>query len=93
MTQQGSRLAGKVAIVTGAGRNIGRAEALSLMREGAKIVVNDVGGAEDVVKEIRDAGGDAVADNHSASSWAGGEASSCGMWRVASRRREAKRFR
>ena len=74
MTQQGSRLAGKVAIVTGAGRNIGRAEALSLMREGAKIVVNDVGGAEDVVKEIRDAGGEAVADSHSASSWAGGEA-------------------
>jgi len=74
MTQQGGRLAGKVAIVTGAGRNIGRAEALSLAREGAKIVVNDVGGAEDVAKEIRDAGGEAVADGHSASSWAGGEA-------------------
>lgn len=74
MTTGSGRLAGKVAIVTGAGRNIGRAEALSLAREGARIVVNDVGGANDVVQEIRDAGGEAVADPNSASSWSGGEA-------------------
>ena len=65
-------LAGKVAIVTGAGRGIGRETALALAREGAKVVVNDLGvaldgtqGAENpadmVVAEIRAAGGEAVA--------------------------------
>jgi len=64
-------LEGKVAIVTGAGRGIGRGEALLLAREGAKVVVNDVGGgfdgkgehhgpADDIVKEIRDLDGEAV---------------------------------
>ena len=64
-------LEGKVAIVTGAGRGIGRGEALLLAKEGAKVVVNDIGGgfdgkgehhgpADDVVKEIRDFGGEAV---------------------------------
>ncbi len=64
-------LEGKVAIVTGAGRGIGRGEALLLAREGAKVVVNDVGGgfdgagqhhgpADEVVKEIREMGGEAV---------------------------------
>lgn len=64
-------LRGKVAIVTGAGRGIGRGEALLLAKEGAKVVVNDVGGgfdgkgehhgpADDIVKEIRDFGGEAV---------------------------------
>ncbi len=67
------RLAGKVAIVTGAGRGIGRGEALALASEGAAVVVNDLGGtaagegadtspAEQVVEEIRAAGGKAVAN-------------------------------
>ena len=69
----GNRLAGKVAIVTGAGRGIGRAEALALTAEGAKAVVNDLGGggdgsgashsaADEVVAEIKKLGGDAVAN-------------------------------
>jgi len=66
-------LEGKVAVITGAGRGIGREEALLMAKQGAKIVVNDLGGhfdgtgqsrspAEDVVKEIRAAGGEAVAN-------------------------------
>ncbi|APR78479.1 Oxidoreductase, short chain dehydrogenase/reductase family protein [Minicystis rosea] len=65
-------LDGKVAIITGAGGGIGRAEALLFAREGAKVVVNDLGGARDgsgqgdaaaskVVAEIEAAGGSAVA--------------------------------
>jgi NAD(P)-dependent dehydrogenase (short-subunit alcohol dehydrogenase family) len=66
-------LEGKVAIITGAGRGIGREEALLMAKNGAKVVVNDLGGhfdgtgqsrspAEEVVKEIRAGGGEAVAN-------------------------------
>src|SRR5271169_943405 len=69
-------LTGKVAVITGAGRGIGREEALLLAKHGAKVVINDLGGhfdgtgqsrspAEDVVKEIRSAGGEAVANYES----------------------------
>ena len=79
MTQQpGSaiRFDGKVAIVTGAGNGLGRSHALELARRGAKIVVNDLGGAVDgtsssataaqkVVEEIRAMGGEAIANGAS----------------------------
>ncbi len=79
------RFEGKVALVTGAGRGIGRAEALLLASEGAKVVVNDVGGASDgsgsdagpaqqVVDEITAAGGEGAANTDDISTWAGGEA-------------------
>jgi len=75
---------GKVALVTGAGRGIGRSESLLLASEGAKVVVNDLGGsgsgegadstpAQEVVDEIKAAGGDAVANYDDCASWAGGE--------------------
>jgi NAD(P)-dependent dehydrogenase (short-subunit alcohol dehydrogenase family) len=78
------RLAGKVAIVTGAGRGIGRGEALALASEGAKVVVNDLGGAvdgsgastspaEDVVAEITKLGGEAVANYDSVATKEGGD--------------------
>lgn len=77
-------LDGKVAIVTGAGGGIGRATALLFGREGAKVVVNDVGGARDgsgesaspaeaVVAEIRALGGRAVASPQSVATRAGAE--------------------
>jgi len=76
---------GRVVIVTGAGNGIGREHALLFASEGAKVVVNDLGGARDgsggsagpaqaVVEEIVAAGGEAVANTDDISSWAGAEA-------------------
>jgi NAD(P)-dependent dehydrogenase (short-subunit alcohol dehydrogenase family) len=76
---------GRVCIVTGAGRGIGREHALMLAAEGAKVVVNDLGGsaagegadagpAQQVVDEIIAAGGEAVANTDDISDWAGAEA-------------------
>jgi len=75
-------LDGKVVIVTGAGGGIGREHSLALSKEGAAIVVNDLGGARDgtgaghtmaekVVAEIKAAGGEAVANFDDVSSMAG----------------------
>ena len=75
-------LDGKVAIVTGAGRGIGREEALQLAAEGASVVVNDVGAsstgegsdvhpAEQTVADIKAAGGEAALNTDDVSSWAG----------------------
>jgi NAD(P)-dependent dehydrogenase (short-subunit alcohol dehydrogenase family) len=80
----GNRLKDKVAIVTGAGRGIGRGEALSLASEGSKVVVNDLGGtsagtgastspADEVVAEIKRMGGDAVANYDSVTDPKAGE--------------------
>lgn len=74
---------GQVALVTGAGRGLGRAYALELARRGAKVVVNDLGGsvegessdlspAEQVVKEIKDAGGEAITNGDSVAEYDGG---------------------
>ena len=79
------RLEGRSAVVTGAGRGIGRAVALLLAEEGASVVVNDPGvsvdgtGQDDgpaaqVVEEIKAAGGNAVANTDTVATSAGGEA-------------------
>lgn len=65
----------RVAIITGAGRGLGRAYAIFLAAYGAKVVVNDVGeSAQHVVDEIRSAGGEAVACTESVATAAGGQA-------------------
>jgi NAD(P)-dependent dehydrogenase (short-subunit alcohol dehydrogenase family) len=73
---------GRVAIVTGAGRGVGRSYALMLAKHGAKVVVNDLGSqadgvgqdqtpAQEVVATIKAAGGEAVADGSDISDWNG----------------------
>jgi NAD(P)-dependent dehydrogenase (short-subunit alcohol dehydrogenase family) len=82
MTTSTRALEGRVAIITGAGRGIGREHALLFAAEGAKVVVNDLGGAPDgsgtdqapaqlVVDEILAAGGEAVADHEDVADWDG----------------------
>src|SRR5437763_989074 len=77
-------LDGRVAIITGAGRGIGREHALLFAQEGAKVVVNDLGGAmdgtgddrtpaEQVVDEIRAMGGEAIANADNVADWEGGQ--------------------
>ncbi len=77
-------LDGRVAVITGAGRGIGREHALLFASEGAKVVVNDLGGAVDgsgddrtpaqqVVAEIEAAGSEAVANDDDVADWQGGK--------------------
>src|SRR5688500_19450306 len=77
-------LDGRVAIITGAGRGIGREHALLFASEGAKLVINDLGGAidgsgddrtaaEQVVDEIKAMGGEAVANGDNVADWEGGQ--------------------
>jgi NAD(P)-dependent dehydrogenase (short-subunit alcohol dehydrogenase family) len=74
--------AGRIAVVTGAGRGLGRQHALLLAREGAKVVVNDIGASVDgtgrddsfaaeTVAEIRKMGGEAIVNGDDVSSWSG----------------------
>ena len=84
-TRGGIRFDGQVAIVTGAGAGLGRVYALELASRGARVVVNDLGGARDgagagskspadeVVKEIKEAGGEAIANYESVSTPDGGQ--------------------
>jgi NAD(P)-dependent dehydrogenase (short-subunit alcohol dehydrogenase family) len=77
-------LDGRIAVITGAGRGIGREHALLFAQEGAKVVVNDLGGAmdgsgddrtpaEQVVDEIKAMGGEAVANADNVATWEGGQ--------------------
>jgi NAD(P)-dependent dehydrogenase (short-subunit alcohol dehydrogenase family) len=77
-------LDGRVAVITGAGRGIGREHALLFAREGAAVVINDLGGANDgsgsdtgpaqeVVEEIKAFGGHAVANTDNVATWDGGK--------------------
>jgi NAD(P)-dependent dehydrogenase (short-subunit alcohol dehydrogenase family) len=77
-------LEGRVAIITGSGRGIGREHALLFAQEGAKLVINDLGGAIDgsgddrtpaqqVVDEIKAMGGEAIANADNVADWEGGQ--------------------
>ena len=77
-------LDGRVAIITGAGRGIGREHALLFAREGARVVVNDLGGANDgtgtdatpaqqVVEEIKALGGEAIVNGDNVADWQGAQ--------------------
>ncbi len=67
-------LGGRIAIVTGGGRGLGREHALLLAAEGARVVVNDVDreAVDTVVEEIRSGGGEASADHGDVADWDGG---------------------
>src|ERR1700741_890969 len=80
----GQALDGRVIAITGAGNGIGREHALLFAAEGAKVVVNDLGGArdgtgadagpaQDVVDEIRAAGGEAIANGDDVADWEGAQ--------------------
>lgn len=76
--------AGRVVVITGAGRGIGREHALAFAREGARLVINDLGGATDgsgsdagpaqaVVEELRALGAEAVANTDNIADWDGAQ--------------------
>ena len=78
-------LEGRVAIITGAGRGLGREHALLFASEGAKVVVNDLGGdmhgeggdpssAMETVEEIKGMGGEAVVNGDNVADWDGAQA-------------------
>ena len=81
----GQLCTGRVAIVTGGGRGLGREYALMLAEQGAKVVVNDLGGtssgegadltpAQQVVEKIKHRGGEAIVNGNDVSDWAGAKA-------------------
>jgi 3-oxoacyl-[acyl-carrier protein] reductase len=80
MTNEAKRLRGKVAIITGSGHGIGRAEAILMAQQGAKVVVSDIGSddgvsrAETVSAEIKAEGGEAIASTRDLATFEGARA-------------------